>query len=203
MRKDITILGLIILFVSLVVTAGIVENKPDEMKSNNLKEKAIPKEYIPIYKEAAESYDVPWKLLAAVHRVETKFSTMDSLVSPKGAVGHFQFMPLTWLGWGYTGSNLGELNKDDNIDITDPTLIEKYGGYGVDASGDGKADPYNMEDAVHTAAKYLSANGASKGELKKAVYAYNHSEAYVAEVMSYFNQYEQAFEPIDVKKKMQ
>ncbi len=49
---------------------------------------AIPEEYIPIYKAAAEEYGIPWTLLAAHHRIETRFSTMDPLLSPAGAEGH-------------------------------------------------------------------------------------------------------------------
>jgi membrane-bound lytic murein transglycosylase B len=47
-------------------------------------------------------------------------------VSRTGDMGPLQFQPVTWLA------------------------------YGVDANGDGKADPWNLEDAVMSAAKYLS-----------------------------------------------
>lgn len=63
----------------------------------------IPEEYIPIYQEAGEAYGVPWTLLAAHHRIETRFSTMDPLLSPVGAEGHMQFMPCTFVGWSYPG----------------------------------------------------------------------------------------------------
>ncbi|WP_270181992.1 lytic transglycosylase domain-containing protein [Alkalihalobacillus sp. CinArs1] len=151
----------------------------------------IPEEYVDTYKKAAEEYDIQWELLAAVHRVETKFSTMASLESPKGAIGHYQFMPRTWLGWQYEGSALGKLNAGDDIDITDPALINKYGGYGKDGNGDGKADPYNITDAAFTAASYLSANGASEGKLETALYAYNHSDEYVDDVLSYYYEYKE------------
>ncbi len=62
-----------------------------------ISENQIPEAYLPVYKEASEEYDIPWELLASVHRVETIFSTMDPLISPVGALGHFQFMPRTWL----------------------------------------------------------------------------------------------------------
>ena len=58
-----------------------------------LTEMEIPEEYIPIYKKAANEYQIPWTLLAAHHRVETKFSTMDPLLSPVGAEGHMQVRP--------------------------------------------------------------------------------------------------------------
>ena len=36
--------------------------------------------------------------------------------------------------------------------------------YGVDANGDGEADPYNAVDALATAANMLKSNGWRKGE---------------------------------------
>ena len=83
----------------------------------------IPSQYIPIYKAAQEKYGVPWNLLAAEHRVETRFSTLKNMVSPVGAIGHYQFMPLTWIGWSYPGGNgLGNALIPSNI-LTDPAMI--------------------------------------------------------------------------------
>ena len=149
----------------------------------------IPPEYIPIYKEAARKYGVPWNLLAAHHRVETKFSQMNTMISPVGAEGHLQFMPCTFVGWSHPtcgGLGKGNIPKDE---MTDPSVIEKYGGYGVDANGDGKADPWDIEDAVHSAANYLSNNGAAEGDIERAVFAYNHSEQYVEDVLYYAERY--------------
>jgi murein DD-endopeptidase MepM/ murein hydrolase activator NlpD len=71
-----------------------------------------------------------------------------------------QFMPSTWMRWG------------------------------VDANGDGVADPWNASDAIFSAARYLSAAGAST-DLYHAVYAYNHADWYVNEVLSLAGLYEQ------------
>ena len=73
--------------------------------------------------------------------------------SSAGAVGWMQFMPATWMEWG------------------------------VDANGDGFADPWNASDAIYSAARYLSAAGASS-DLYRAVYAYNHADWYVQEVLA-------------------
>ncbi len=54
--------------------------------------------------------------------------------------------------------------------------------YGVDALNAGYADPYNPVDAIFAAARYLRAAGAS-ANLKQAIFAYNHSEEYVASVL--------------------
>ncbi len=73
-------------------------------------------------------------------------------VSSAGAVGWMQFLPSTWKEWG------------------------------VDANGDGVADPYNPVDAIFTAARYLHAAGASSN-LTKAIFAYNHAGWYVESVL--------------------
>lgn len=151
----------------------------------------IPEEYIPIYLSAAKTYHIPWTLLAAHHRVETRFSTMESQISPVGAEGPMQFMPCTFVGWSHpTCSKLGEGDIPE-AEKTDPTIIKKYGGYGVDANGDGVADPFNIEDAIYSAANYLSKSGASDGELKKAIFNYNHSDEYVEDILYYYHQYEE------------
>src|SRR4029078_994521 len=45
--------------------------------------------------------------------------------------------------------------------------------WGTDANGDGLADPWNPDDAVFAAARYLAAAGAHD-DLSRAVFAYNH-----------------------------
>lgn len=156
----------------------------------------IPEEYIPIYLSAEKKYGVPWTLLAAHHRVETRFSTMSTLVSPVGAEGPMQFMPCTFVGWNHpscSGKGEGDISEKEK---TDPKVIKKYGGYGVDANKDGVADPFNIEDAIYSAANYLSKYGASEGELKKAIYNYNHSEEYVDDILYYYKQYESVREEL-------
>ena len=149
----------------------------------------IPEQFIPIYVAAEERYGVPWTLLAAHHRIETRFSSMKSLVSPAGAEGHMQFMPCTFVGWKHpscSGLGKGNISKTE---LMSPEAIKKYGGYGIDANGDGIADPYDIEDAVYSAANYLSKYGAADGDIKQAVFQYNHSDEYVDKVLHYFNLY--------------
>ena len=73
-------------------------------------------------------------------------------ISSAGAVGWMQFLPATWRQ------------------------------YGVDANGDGVADPYNPVDAIFSAARYLHAAGASKS-IGGAIFAYNHASWYVQSVL--------------------
>jgi len=81
--------------------------------------------------------------------------------SSAGAVGWMQFMPSTWLRWG------------------------------VDADGDGVADPWSPQDAVYSAARYLAASGGA-ADLTRAVYAYNHADWYVSEVLGLASVYGQS-----------
>ncbi|CAB4860973.1 unannotated protein [freshwater metagenome] len=55
--------------------------------------------------------------------------------------------------------------------------------YGVDANADGHKDPYNPVDAIFAAARYLRASGAAT-DLERAIFAYNHSDAYVQDVLA-------------------
>ena len=72
--------------------------------------------------------------------------------SSAGAVGWMQFMPSTWARWG------------------------------IDANGDGVADPNNPVDAIFSAARYLAGCG-GQFDITRAVYCYNHATWYVNEVM--------------------
>jgi membrane-bound lytic murein transglycosylase B len=64
--------------------------------------------------------------------------------------------------------------------------------YGTDANGDGIADPFNINDAALTAARYLCSAG---GDLRTragqvaAVLAYNHSDQYLAQVLALADAY--------------
>jgi murein DD-endopeptidase MepM/ murein hydrolase activator NlpD len=78
--------------------------------------------------------------------------------SSAGAVGWMQFMPSTWLRWG------------------------------LDADGDGLADPWNATDAVYAAARYLAAAG-GQTDISRGVFAYNHADWYVREVLDLANVY--------------
>ena len=57
-----------------------------------------------------------------------------------------------------------------------------WAAYGVDGNGDGKKDPVNKWDAIFAAANYLKASGAP-GDWRKAIFAYNHANWYVEDVL--------------------
>ena len=55
--------------------------------------------------------------------------------------------------------------------------------WGTDADGDGIADPWDPEDAIFSAARYLAAAGRAHGHLPR-VFAYNHAQWYVDDVLA-------------------
>ncbi|HWM63207.1 MAG TPA: lytic murein transglycosylase [Solirubrobacterales bacterium] len=116
---------------------------------------AIPAILIPIYQRAADAYGLGPQGPSVLAAInEIETAFGTNLnVSSAGAVGWMQFMPETW------------------------------DGYGVDANGDGVADPYNPEDAIFAAANYLSASGFPT-DVYGAIFAYNHADWYVAEVLA-------------------
>jgi murein DD-endopeptidase MepM/ murein hydrolase activator NlpD len=54
--------------------------------------------------------------------------------------------------------------------------------WGTDANGDGIADPWAPEDAIFSAARYLAAAG-GRSDLERGVFAYNHADWYVQDVL--------------------
>ena len=55
--------------------------------------------------------------------------------------------------------------------------------YGMAIDHSGPPNPYNPADAIFSAARYLAANGGAKN-VSQAVYAYNHAQWYVDEVLA-------------------
>jgi cell wall-associated NlpC family hydrolase len=93
---------------------------------------------------------------------DTDNGRLDGTAQGERAVGPFQFLPSTW------------------------------NSTGKDASGDKVADPHNADDAALGAAVYLCGNGrdlTDRAQLKAAVFQYNHSHAYVADVLGWIDQY--------------
>jgi hypothetical protein len=115
----------------------------------------VPPILIPIYQRAAAAYGLGPQGAAVLAGInEVETAFGTNLnVSSAGAIGWMQFMPSSW-------------------DM-----------YGVDANNDGVADPYNPEDAIYAAARYLSAAG-MPADTYNAIYAYNHADWYVSEVLA-------------------
>lgn len=170
------------------VNGGQVQNPLSEYAVNE-----VPKEFEGTYKEIAEKYNIDWQLLAAIHRVETAFSSNNN-ISSAGAVGHTQFMKCTWIGWSYSGCNgtLGNADVPNDV-LTDVDKIKEHGGEGVDGNGNGTADPMELSDALSATAKKLEKDGANT-DVESAVFNYNRDDSYVSDVMEHYNAYKEDIE---------
>lgn len=144
----------------------------------------IPTEFMEAYLAAEKAYKVEWYYLAAFHYVETTFSTHPTMISSMGAQGHMQFLPCTWVGWSYPGCKGNGSFQIPPKDLTNPLIIQKHGGYGIDADKNGKASPWEIKDAIFATARYMNDMGWQKNR-NAAIFNYNRDHSYVAKINKY------------------
>jgi cell wall-associated NlpC family hydrolase len=129
-------------------------------------EAGIPVAYLVLYMDAAQTCPgLPWSVLAGIGTVESGNgqSTAPGVHSGAnfaGAEGPMQFLPSTFAEFA--------------------------------AGPDKPLSPYDPADAIYTAAAMLCADGARGGTgtgIETAVFAYNHAQWYVSEVMSWAGKY--------------
>jgi cell wall-associated NlpC family hydrolase len=128
----------------------------------------IPPVYLALYMSAARTCPgLPWGVLAGIGEVESDHGQstapgVHSGANYAGAEGPMQFEPTT------------------------------FAQYAVHADPGGQLSPYDPADAIYTAAAMLCANGAASGTaagIRQAVFAYNHSQAYVSDVLGWAVRY--------------
>jgi hypothetical protein len=123
----------------------------------------IPTRYLTLYRQATRRCSgLSWAVLAAIGKVESDHGRshlpgVRSGWNTAGAAGPMQF----GIGTGRAGN--------------------AWARYGHDFDHDGRRSVYDPADAIPAAARYLCAAGAPR-RLDRALYAYNHSRAYVAKV---------------------
>jgi hypothetical protein len=130
----------------------------------------IPPRYLRLYQQSARRCPgLSWAVLAAIGKVESdhgraRLPGVRSGWNRAGAAGPMQF----GIGVGRAGN--------------------AWARYGADFNRDGRRSVYNPGDAIPAAARYLCAHGAAH-RLDAALYAYNHSRAYVAQVKQLARRY--------------
>ncbi|ADI11677.1 NLP/P60 protein [Streptomyces bingchenggensis BCW-1] len=123
----------------------------------------VPPAMLDLYQQAApECPGLSWTILAAIGKAETNHGRHPTMKSPAGAVGPMQFLPSTFRTYAHP----------------------------VPPGGKRPPTPWDPVDAVFAAARLLCANGARHSQsLKRAIYAYNHSHAYVAGILRIARRY--------------
>ncbi|WP_067455736.1 C40 family peptidase [Actinomadura macra] len=125
--------------------------------------KAIPANYLDLYKKAGDQYGIPWNVLAGIGKVETGHGTSN--------------LPGVKNGENYAGAG-GPMQF----------LAPTFKAFAVDGNKDGHKDRYDPADAVPTAAAYLKHNGAPR-RMRTAIFMYNHSWDYVNLVLDWAKKY--------------
>ena len=128
----------------------------------------IPRSYLRLYLAAGVTYGVdPW-ILAAIGSIETDHGR-------SGAPG-------VHAGVNRRGCCAGPMQ----FSVTGSTST--WSRYAVDGDHDGVTSPYDPADAISSAANYLRASGAPT-DYQAALFAYNHAQWYVAEVLAKADEY--------------
>lgn len=121
----------------------------------------IPPVYLNLYQAAGERYDLPWEVLAGIGKVECDHGRAPHPACREQGAEN------------YAGAG-GPMQF----------LAATWAAYGVDGDGDRRANRWNPADAIAGAARYLRASGAPR-DMRRALYAYNHSDAYVDAVLGW------------------
>jgi hypothetical protein len=126
----------------------------------------VPTDQLAFIQQVAASApcSLSWTALAAVASVESGFGKNADKLSSAGAYGYGQFLEGTWRSYG----------GDVSWRTTDPNELAKPVGE--------RHDSTNYRHALPAMARYLCASGAGQ-DLRKALFAYNHADWYVAEVV--------------------
>jgi hypothetical protein len=181
---------------------GLNGGQPGGAASSQLAANSIPARAVQAYQQAAVSAGcgVPWTLVAAIGRVESDHGRFGgaTLLSDGRSDPPVVGIPLD----GRPGvavikdTDGGKWDGDRTYDrAVGPMqfIPSSWATFGVDGDGDGKTDPFDIDDAAASAAKYLCKAGG--GDLstvaaqRNAVYSYNRSTAYVEDVMALAAEY--------------
>ena len=143
---------------------------------------SIPSDYLKWFQKVGLQYNVPWTILAGIAKVEsddgrTKLPgvTAATVSNSFGAAGPMQI--------GISGAS-----GDQWGGAAVHPASQVVAGVATDEDGDGVASVYAPADAIAGAAKYLVAHGIQQNTAS-AIFAYNHADWYVQEVLSWASQY--------------
>jgi cell wall-associated NlpC family hydrolase len=141
---------------------------------------SIPSDYLKWFQRVGLQYGVSWTVLAGIGKVESNDgqTTLPGVTSGSNAFGAAGPMQI---GIGGASGNQwggGAVHKASLV----------VSGVATDENGNGLASVYEPSDAIAGAAKYLVAHGVQQN-VSAAVFAYNHADWYVQEVLSWASTY--------------
>ncbi|GGI94990.1 L-Ala--D-Glu endopeptidase [Alicyclobacillus cellulosilyticus] len=140
---------------ALAVLVGSVTGSP---RSGAQVTASLPssEELLPIYREAAARYDVPWPYLAAIDRYAEL--TKPKSVREEAPYYGYAFHPALWSG----------IANPQPYDYH-PFTIRLFGGLGLDGDHDGLAVPWDARDRVLAMARWID-HHVGESEVEEAVW---------------------------------
>jgi peptidoglycan DL-endopeptidase CwlO len=142
----------------------------------------IPASYLYWFQHVGTQFGVPWPILAGIGEVESNDGQSNAPGVHSGQNGFGAAGPMQIGIGGASGNTWGGAPIHPASEVVN--------GVANDESGDGIDDVYNPADAIAGAAKYLLENGVQTN-VQGAIFAYNHLESYVQDVLYYANLYAQ------------
>ncbi len=145
------------------------------------------------------SCGIDWALLAGIGREESDHGRFGGAVLHADGVSTPTIIgpALDGKHWDYIPAPANGLALDGDAKYAHALgpmqfIPQTWAIYGTDATGDGRADIFNINDAALAAARYLCAAGGDlrtqRGQIR-AVLAYNHSDQYLAQVLALADAY--------------
>jgi membrane-bound lytic murein transglycosylase B len=142
---------------------------------------------------------IDWALLAGIGREESDHGRFAGAVLHADGVSTPSIIgpALDGVHWDYVPAPANGLALDGDAKYAHALgpmqfIPSTWATYGTDATGDGRSDIFNINDAALGAARYLCAAGGDlrshAGEVR-AVLAYNHSDEYLAQVLALADAY--------------
>ncbi|MFG2631617.1 NlpC/P60 family protein [Streptomyces sp. NPDC048473] len=210
------VLGVLILFVAAVANgaAGHEEEEADTAPGTGAAPGAvagISPVMLSAYTRAAANVralrpkctGMQWSVIAGIGKVESNHAAGRNIAATGTISPHILGVRLNGSG---AGGNTSSFSDTDHGRLDGDTAYDRAvgpmqflpstwnGPSGQDGNNDGVKDPHNAFDAALGTAVYLCGTGSTdlskSADLRKAVYRYNHSEAYVDDVTGYTTEYD-------------
>jgi cell wall-associated NlpC family hydrolase len=161
-------------------SCGTTSDNQSQPKASTEAANSIPDNYLKWFQKVGLQYNVSWTILAGIGKVESDDgrTTLTGVMNGSNSFGAAGPMQIGISG--ASGNSWGGAPKHPASEVVS--------GVATDEDGDGTASVYDPADAIAGAAKYLVAHGAQQN-VSSAIFAYNHANWYVEEVLSWASKY--------------
>ncbi|RSM34920.1 hydrolase Nlp/P60 [Amycolatopsis balhimycina DSM 5908] len=167
----------VIIFIPTLIGNGVSAAISALFGSGNSKPSAtaladIPADYLALYRAAAgECPGLDWSILAAIGKIESDHGRS----------------PLPGVHSGENGYGAG-----GPMQFKSATFDGVLARHQIPPGGASPPSRYNPHDAIYAAAFMLCDDGVRRGDLRAAIFAYNHADWYVKQVLDQAKQYADA-----------